>query len=303
MARHDRTSSCSQLERLPRDPAIRTDLVNGVLGDFTPALMADRFRRQNNRTVVRLWIMVHVREAANLTIAHPRSFDISKRAPNSSADQVASVGENNIQPNLCIRVDLTNSVSKPPDHFAHDLECRMPRPTDLERSDQMKDMLAISLPEDQPSAFDRDLPEQRGPNLVEMRHRAVVSKDPTPVRKRMRVFKARRANRCPPNMRHHLFRVDPRRSALKMLTVIGCPRLPLHVRQIALESRHAPPVRVALAGPVSRALDHQRVLRMHQRAFDLGWLRRAKSVQAAHAAPSRRSLLLAVSVNPRRLGQ
>ena len=70
--------------------------------------------------------------------------------------------------------------------------------------------------------------------------------------------------------------------ALKMLTVVGCPRLTLYARMMIFIRCDAPAVSVAETGAIAAALYHQRILRMHKRTLDFGRFRCPESVEAAH---------------------
>lgn len=277
-----RASLIAEGKRAKLESVIRIDAVDRAVGHFVPLFMADWLRRDHYRPIGMPGFVVDMREAAYLAIMHPAPLDEMQRSAETTTDHLASIGNQQIKAQSRARIYLVTPSGDHSDHGVKDIQRWSGGLAILHRAQQLQHMLAIGVAGDRRAAMFWKLRQQKRTDPIEIRDRAIMNERPAAIKKRMRVSQRWLTNRRPANMGKHLFRVYPSCRPAKMFAMIGRPRLPLHMRDTSVKRYHAPAIRVRFACLVRLALYHQGILRMHQRAFDLGRLTRAKSIQAAH---------------------
>lgn len=223
-----------------------------------------------------------VRKAADLTIQNPATLNEAKRASKPAADHLAAVRKDDVESKVRGGTRFAGPIDDSCKPLSQYIEHRPVGSAFVDGAQIVEQELAVSVAMYRGATLLRQLGEELRPDGVEIRDRTVVRESPATIDEGMRVFGLGRADGRPADMRQHLRRKDPRRSAPKMLALIGAPSLPLHMKAAVFVDCDAPTVTVTFPGQILAALDHQRVLRMDERAFHFRRLTRSKSVEAAH---------------------
>jgi len=272
----------SVLERLPCDPAIAPDPVDAAIRQFAPLLVADRLRREHNSPIAFTRVVMDMRKPANFAIVQAIAFYKMERPAQSGANQLVSIGHDQVEANACGRIDFAAALDNPLRNFVQALKRGTFRMLELSCSDQMKHMFAVGLSRYQLTSFAGYLIQQSGSQQFKIWDCAIVSECPALIAKGVRVGNCWLAYGCAPHMPQNLTRINTRRRSPKMLAMKSGPGLLLDMWLSILKCRNAPAIGVAFAHTVTLALHYQRVLRVNKRAFDLRRFGRKKSVKPAH---------------------
>lgn len=282
-ARSDRQPASRERKRAAVETIIGIDPVDRTIGHFLPILMADRLRRDHDGAVRVARSMMNVRKSANFAIMHPAPLDKFEWPTQSAAGHFMPIGDQQIETELRRRIDIAAPVGDSLYQLCEGIQYRPPGFAFLHHAQQLEHVLAVRIPVDGGAAGVGKFGQQQGAHPVKIGNRSIVNQRPAAIHEWVRISQRWFANRSPADMRQHLPRINAPGRPPEMLAMISRPCLPFNVCGGAVKRDHAPAVGMGCAGPVRLALHHKRVLRMHQRAFNLGRLGGAKPVQSTHA--------------------
>ena len=219
-------------------------------------LLGDRLRGHDHCAILRACAVTNVRESTYFTVIDGPSLEIVEPPTPPGDYQPIAIRYDDVESGPALGFDAAapfgNALKGP-------AECR----SDIARgtlSDQgkkePKNVLAVGGAPDFRTVMRGNRLAHPFLDLAKGWNRPIMNEGPRALRKGVRVGQVRLSHCSSAHMGQDRMRKDPRRGALEMFAVIGCPGLTFDLWAVVLVGGDSPAVGMPIPGRVSLALAH-----------------------------------------------